>query len=335
MCLIVFDWRPDADGAGAALLTLVGNRDEFFRRDTLPLAIWSDAPHVVAGRDLAGRGTWLGLTRDGRFAALTNYRAPAEFRADAPSRGALVSDFLTGPARAPLDYLAEIAPHAGLYNGFNLLIGDWTRRELAWFSNRDPHTPLMLGPGLYGLSNALLDTPWPKVERKKADLLACLDGGAGRIGAMPGVAAAKRTAASGQALRVPGVDGGSEASAVSGPHSDTRPPHSWTVRAAAVPALTPLIELMRDTRVAADADLPSTGLPLERERALSAAFIDTPEYGTRSTTALRVGADGSVAIAELSDDDGSHQLVRPGDVWRSASFAPEPATPAAARAIST
>jgi uncharacterized protein with NRDE domain len=105
-----------------------------------------------------------------------------------------------------------------------------------------------------------------------------------------------------------------------------------TARFAVDASLLPLIDMMRDTRVAADADLPSTGTPLERERELSAAFIETPAYGSRSTTALRVSADGFVEITELSDDDGSHQLCRPGQVWRSASFA---SAPWAERAIST
>jgi uncharacterized protein with NRDE domain len=323
---MVFDWRPGADGDSAALLTLAGNRDEYFKRDTLPLGIWADAPHVVAGRDIVGGGTWLGLTRDGRFAALTNYRAPAEFRADAPSRGALVSDFLIGPARAPLDYLASIAPRAAQYNGFNLLVGDWTRRELAWFSNRDPHTPLLLGPGVYGLSNALLDTPWPKVERKKADLLTYLDSVSRPSSTAACIAIGEHASLSGEALHA------ARMSSASGDGPLPPPVDASAVRFAADPALAPLIELMRDTRIAADADLPSTGLALEHERALSAAFIETPEYGSRSTTALRVDGDGTVAIAELSDDDGSHQLSRPGRVWRSASFT---CVPALVRAIST
>ena len=92
MCLIVFDWRPDAlDGP---LFTLAANRDEFFRRTAEPMHWWSEAPGLLAGRDLVGGGTWLGMTRDGRFAALTNYRAPHEMRPDAPTRGTLVSNWL-------------------------------------------------------------------------------------------------------------------------------------------------------------------------------------------------------------------------------------------------
>ncbi|MGH8778584.1 NRDE family protein [Paraburkholderia sp.] len=273
MCLIVFDWRPDADANdGGALFTLAANRDEFFRRTADPLQWWADAPTLLAGRDLVGGGTWLGMTRDGRFAALTNYRAPHEMRADAPTRGALVSNYLTGAAEAPLDYLNDVARTGDLYNGFNLLVGDWTRRELAWYCNRGDVEPALLPPGAHGISNAVLDTPWPKLVRKRAELDALL------------------------------------------------------VNESAAP-LDRLIDLMRDPRIARDDTLPATGIPLERERALSAAFIETPEYGTRGTTALRVVVQPgepntriSVSVAERSDDDGSHRVVRPGNFERRFAF---------------
>ncbi|WP_153135857.1 NRDE family protein [Paraburkholderia agricolaris] len=280
MCLIVFDWRPDAlDGP---LFTLAANRDEFFRRTAEPISWWHDAPTVLAGRDLVGGGTWLGMSRDGRFAALTNYRAPHKMRADAPTRGTLVSDWLTGSAQGtdngkgnsngrhetPLGYLQHVAQTGEIYNGFNLLIGDWTRRELGWYCNRSNIAPTLLAPGTHGISNAVLDTAWPKLVRKRTELAAML----------------------------------------------TRD---------AMPRLERLIDLMRDPRLARDDELPSTGIPLERERALSAAFIETPEYGTRGTTAVRVVAHGeviSVAAAERSDDNGSHRIVRPGDFERSFAF---------------
>ncbi|MDE1184345.1 NRDE family protein [Paraburkholderia sp.] len=281
MCLIVFDWRPDASGAdkSAAVFTLTANRDEFLHRTAEPLNWWSDAPGVLAGRDLQGGGSWLGMTRDGRFAALTNYRAPAEMRADAPTRGMLVSNWLTGErAATPLDYLNAVARDGDLYNGFNLLIGDWTRRELGWYCNRPPvamgtqAAPQLLTPGTHGISNAVLDTRWPKLVRKRSELAGLLA-------------------------------------------TDAQPP------------LGTLIELMRDPRVARDDELPATGIPLERERALSAAFIDTPGYGTRGTTALQVVASGAdrdvtlhVSVTERSDDNGSHRIVRPGDFERSFSY---------------
>jgi uncharacterized protein with NRDE domain len=267
MCLIVFDWRP-AESNGP-LFTLAANRDEFLRRTAEPMHWWHDAPTLLAGRDLVGGGTWLGMTRDGRFAALTNYRAPNEMRADAPTRGTLVSNWLMGDAMStPLHYLAEIAQSGERYNGFNLLVGDWTRRELGWYCNRSGRAPALLEAGAHGISNAVLDTPWPKLVRKRAEL-------------------AERLAED------------------------------------AVTPLERLIDLLRDPREARDEDLPATGIPLERERELSAAFIDTPDYGTRGTTALRVLAQGthlSVQAAERSDDNGSHRITRPGDYERSFAF---------------
>ncbi|RDU99307.1 NRDE family protein [Trinickia dinghuensis] len=266
MCLIVFDWRPDA--ANGALLTLAANRDEFLSRASSPLDWWGDAPNVLAGRDLVGSGTWLGLARDGRFAALTNYRDPGAFRRDAPTRGTLVADYLTGSVLAPLDYLSDVAERGAPYNGFNLIVGDLSRRELGWYCNRAGTAPSLLPPGVHGISNAVLDTPWPKLVRKRAELGALVE----REG---------------------------------------------------TPALNALIELMRDPRVAADEDLPSTGISLERERQLSAAFIETPDYGTRGTTALRVRIRDAALEAEMierSDDDGSHNITRPGGFERRFAF---------------
>lgn len=267
MCLIVFDWRPDV--LCGPVFTLAANRDEYFSRKTQSLDWWRDAPHVLAGRDLAGGGTWLGVSRDGRFAALTNFRAPHALRADAPTRGALVSDYLTSPPLAPLQYLRRVAERGTGYNGFNLLVGDFTRRELAWYCNRGDAAPALLAAGAHGISNAMLDVPWPKLARKRAELAALVE--------------------------------------------QRRP----------MAPLATLIELMRDRRLARDDELPFTGIPLERERALSAAFIETVDYGTRGTTALRVTADGAgltVEVAERSDDDGTHRVRRPGDVERAFSF---------------
>lgn len=268
MCLIVFDWRPDV--LSGALLTVAANRDEYFRRETLPLDWWPDTPGVLAGRDLAGGGTWLGLSRDGRFAALTNYRAPHDMRADAPTRGTLVSGFLSGPRRSPLHYLADVAERGAAYNGFNLIVADLTRRELAWYCNRSSARPRLLEPGTHGISNAILDTPWPKLANKRAALAAALAG-------------------------------------------------------ARAPAFQDLLALMADPRVAPDEALPSTGIALERERALSAAFIELPDYGTRGTTVLRASVDDvgptiCVDMIERSDDDGSHRIVRPGMFERAFSF---------------
>lgn len=146
---------------------LAANRDEFYQRPSTPVHVWPSHPQVLAGQDLTAGGTWLGMTRNGRFAALTNFRDPANIRTDAPSRGALVVDFLTG-IQSPADYMAAVAQHGERYNGFNLLVGTWD--ELWYYGNTEGQAPRSLPPGTYGLSNATLDTPWPKVLAGKIAL---------------------------------------------------------------------------------------------------------------------------------------------------------------------
>ncbi len=161
MCLIVFAWRP----THAQPLILAANRDEFYARPTLPLAQWEDAPQVYAGRDLEAGGTWLGVNADGRFAALTNIREPGK-PPGRRSRGELVARFLTSDV--PMDkYLGEIATRSSEYGGFNLLVGDC---EQLHFLNANDPIPRRLEEGIYGVSNAGLDTPWPKLVKAKAAL---------------------------------------------------------------------------------------------------------------------------------------------------------------------
>lgn len=166
MCLIVFAWRP----AHRQPLIVAANRDEFYARPTSPLTEWLDAPGVFAGRDLEAGGTWLGIGNNGRFAALTNIRDP-DYPLGRRSRGELVARFLQG--EQPIeDYLAEVAGRAREYGGFNLLVG--TVHALFYLNGIDPK-PQRLEAGIYGLSNAGLDTPWPKLLKAKAALLAVLD----------------------------------------------------------------------------------------------------------------------------------------------------------------
>lgn len=166
MCLIIFAWRPDH----ATPLIVAANRDEFYARPSLPLAAWPEAPQVHAGRDLEAGGTWLGVGADGRFAALTNIRNPHQPPAR-KSRGELVARFLTG--EMPIDqYLADVVGRSLEYAGFNLLIGN--RQEL-WHYNTQETAPNPLAAGVYGLSNAGLDTPWPKLVKAKAALTEVLD----------------------------------------------------------------------------------------------------------------------------------------------------------------
>lgn len=155
MCLIVFDWQP------GQRLVLSANRDEFFHRPSAPLSVWEEYPQLIAGRDLVQGGTWLGVSRDYRVAALTNVRAPGVAPAQPRSRGHLVTGFLTG-SQSPSVQAAGLREQAGEFAPFNLLLGD--RNEL-WFVSNHPHWQCrLLTPGLYGLSNASLNTPWPKTQ---------------------------------------------------------------------------------------------------------------------------------------------------------------------------
>lgn len=157
MCLILFAWhaRPDIP------LLVAANRDEDFMRPAAAAAFWTDRPGLLAGRDLGAGGTWLGITQTGRFAAITNFRNPASRRENAPSRGALVADYLAGDV-PPAAYLEYHRQTGAKYNGFSLLVGD--EQELWFYSNRGDQ-PQRIEPGVHGLSNHLLDTPWPKVVK--------------------------------------------------------------------------------------------------------------------------------------------------------------------------
>jgi len=147
-------------------LVIAANRDEFYDRPTAAAGFWNERPDILAGRDLRSEGTWFGISRKGRIAAVTNYRDPASLKPDAPSRGRLVSDFLAGEEE-PEAYLSRVDLRGGDYNGFNLVVGIEDR--LCWYSNRG-HDIRRITPGIHGLSNHLLNTPWPKVSRGKSAL---------------------------------------------------------------------------------------------------------------------------------------------------------------------
>ncbi|KPA11568.1 protein containing DUF833 [Candidatus Magnetomorum sp. HK-1] len=157
MCLILFSYKnhPTYD------LVIAANRDEFRDRPSAKIDYWEDAPSVLAGRDLQNGGTWMGITRSGRFAGITNFRSLAAIKEDSPSRGHLVKDFLTGND-SPLDYLKQIEAEASNYSGFNLLVGDM--EQLYYFSNCKKGYE-KITTGIHGLSNNFLDVPWPKLEK--------------------------------------------------------------------------------------------------------------------------------------------------------------------------
>jgi uncharacterized protein with NRDE domain len=242
MCLIVFAWHvlPGVPIIAAA------NRDEFYDRPATPAGPWPGHPHVIAGRDLLFGGSWMGVTTMGangpKFAALTNIRGPAERRGNAPTRGDLVADFLTGALSAP-DYLEQVKARGDVYNGYNLVLGD--RDALYWYSNRgelDPRNGQPLDPGrIYGISNGLLDAPWPKVLRTKAQFASLL--------------------------------------------CQSAPEDAY-------------FEMLADTTRAPDLRLPETGMPIEVERMLSPVCIESPGYGTRTSTVVKLYREGEPELHE-------------------------------------
>ncbi len=163
MCLILFAWRSHPRYP----LVVAANRDEFHNRPTAAASYWKESPQLLAGRDLQAGGTWLGITRQGRFAAITNYREPqGEEPLLEQSRGHLVRDFLLDKA-IPADYASKLRQQGGKYRGFNVLLGDLS--TLVYVSNRNEET-VVVNAGSHGLSNHLLDTDWPKVHAGRAHL---------------------------------------------------------------------------------------------------------------------------------------------------------------------
>lgn len=145
-------------------LIIASNRDEFYDRSSEPAGFWANSPTLLAGRDLRAGGTWLGITTDGKFATITNFRDPSSHKDNAPSRGKLVTAYLEGH-ETPEQYTRNLGKSADDYNGFNLVLGD--HRGLFYYSNRGEKVH-SLSHGIFGLSNHLLDTSWPKLDRGKA-----------------------------------------------------------------------------------------------------------------------------------------------------------------------
>ena len=166
MCLIVLAWRARGD----LPLVVAANRDEWRERPTQPAHWWPDHPEVFAGRDQRAGGTWMGVTRDGRFGAVTNFRDPSDRRTTARSRGELVSQYLLSGER-PIDFIARIESRAADYNGFNLLLAD---HDSLWYFGSREGLAREVEPGVHALSNHLLDEPWPKVVHGREAMQAAL-----------------------------------------------------------------------------------------------------------------------------------------------------------------
>jgi uncharacterized protein with NRDE domain len=171
MCLLVAAWRMHP----RLRLAVAANRDEFHARPAAPLSFWTESPNILAGRDLQAGGTWLGLDRARRFGVITNYREMARPRRNAPSRGRLIVDYLAGTASA-WEFANSIESDALGYAGFSLLLAD--ENDLVYACNRADVFAQRLPPGVYGLSNHLLDTPWPKLVRVRDAMSQWLSNGA-------------------------------------------------------------------------------------------------------------------------------------------------------------
>lgn len=164
MCLIVFAYKTHSQYK----LILAANRDEFYKRPTRPAQFWIEEGHpdILAGKDLEAGGTWMGISKDGAWSALTNYRDFSDIKENPPSRGELVLNYLKDKS-GPSAYLDQIRDSANDYNGFNLLLGN--EDSLLHYSNHSDRIT-EIQPGIHGVSNALLDTPWTKLEQAKSDL---------------------------------------------------------------------------------------------------------------------------------------------------------------------
>jgi uncharacterized protein with NRDE domain len=252
MCLIFIapDHHPEYK------LVVAANRDEFYNRETAPASFWDVYPEVVGGRDLGAAppegqpaGTWMAMAKSGRISMVTNYRDPANINPQALSRGRLVTDFVVGHD-SPETYIRRVEKNGKLYNGYNLLVGN--RNEL-WYHSNYGDGVKKLEPGVYGLSNHLLDTPWPKITRGKQSFQAVLE------------------------------------------HRVIDPADLFT--------------LLYDEDRADDTLLPNTGLPLDRERALSSMFIKTENYGTRCSTVVLVDRQDHVIFCERVFDLKTFQFT--------------------------
>jgi uncharacterized protein with NRDE domain len=167
MCLLLFAYNAHPNYK----LILAANRDEFYERETKPLHNWKENSDLYAGKDLKEGGTWLGITSKGKIAAITNYRDMSKIKSNAPTRGKLITDFLLNKV-SPERYSAILMKTAEKYNGYNLIFG--RMEDLFYFSNETKET-LKLSSAIYGLSNHLLDTPWPKVKKSRKRFIEILE----------------------------------------------------------------------------------------------------------------------------------------------------------------
>lgn len=242
MCIITFHYQKHPKYK----LIVAANRDEFYERPTKEAAFWQDYPQILAGRDLKEMGTWLGITKEGRFAALTNYRDLANERADRTSRGEIVTSFLTSNQDA-CSFLKKLRQVKDDYNGFNIILG--TPDELYYYGNQQEDI-VQVKSGTHSVSNHLFNTPWPKVKNARNMLQQYVD-------------------------------------------------RNEEIK------IDDLFKQLQDDQIAADEQLPNTGVGIDLERQLSPIFIKTEKYGTRSSTVILISNDNEVTFIERTYNNGS------------------------------
>ena len=230
-------------------LIIAANRDEFHQRPTTNSRYWEDQPAILAGKDELAGGTWMGINRDGSLSALTNIRAPGREVENAITRGELVMNYLNGKTKQRKKYAEVLSESRHKYNGYNLLFGDLNK--LYVYNNFDDAL-VPLEDGVYGLSNASLNSPWPKIAT------------------------------------------GRDALARYCQHANVLDTEH-------------LFELLKNNAPADDAALPKTGVPIEWERRLSSIFIQSDDYGTRSSTVLLVDHDKHVTWEERTFNPQAEQ----------------------------
>lgn len=243
MCLIVFSFKNHPEYP----FILAANRDEFYGRPTQAAHIWQTSPKIVAGKDEKAGGTWLGISKNGRFAALTNHRKMDDIKEDTTSRGIIVKDFLLSRDN-PRKYLAELQKKGDQFNGFNLIAG--TFNDLYYISNRKEGVH-KIQPGNHAVSNAFLDTPWPKTEEVSESFS--------------------------KIVKEERVDEEK------------------------------LFNMLQSDKTYPLEKLPDTGLAKDLEKAVSSIFIETDNYGTRSSTIVTVDNNRTVHFAEKSYIPGSKE----------------------------
>ena len=246
MCLIVFSYKTNPDFP----FLLAGNRDEFFERPTQPAHKWKTNPAIFAGKDKKAGGTWLGFTETGRFAALTNFRDMNNLKENAPSRGEIVTNFLLDNNSVETS-LAMLKQRSNLYNGFNLIAGTFDDK-LYYLSNYTEEIE-EIKPGIHAISNAYLNTPWPKTVRAKEEFENVIK------------------------------------------TNNFRDQY--------------LFEILKNSTTYPIEMLPETGLSEDMEQAVSSAFIQTENYGTRSTSLVRVDSNQNAELIEHTYKPGTKTIT--------------------------